>query len=198
MDEPGRWGVRRCVTLGVVLCLHLALFAVFVATTRIGVAPPTAVDAVQVLYLPPERLPERRADDNWSRHLSGNPLIRISPAELDALAPSMTLASTAPADDGGSGVDWAAEARRALQAYVIRKHQPPGGSLSKEPADENWWPAQHRAGEQYKPPNGDWIVWINDSCYQLTSSGLTAAVQGASLPQTICPQPAAGARAGAR
>ena len=70
----------------------------------------------------------------------------------------------------GTAVDWAAEARRAVQAFDIRSHLPASNqSVSGSPAEDHWWPRrQHHAGDQFKTANGDWIVWINDSCYQLT------------------------------
>jgi hypothetical protein len=86
-------------------------------------------------------------------------------------------------------VNWAAEARRAVRAFDIRKHEPPiHESLSSSPAEDDWWPrTQHRAGDQYKIANGDWIVWINASCYQVASAGPSTYATDAALPRTICP-----------
>jgi hypothetical protein len=76
-----------------------------------------------------------------------------------------------------------------VRAFDIRSHQPPiHDSLSSTPADDNWWPRiQHHAGEQYKIANGDWIVWINASCYQVANSGSPTYAPDSTLPQTICP-----------
>jgi hypothetical protein len=44
-------------------------------------------------------------------------------------------------------VDWAAEARRALQAFEIRNREPAANnSVSRSsPAEQPWWPAHRRA-----------------------------------------------------
>jgi hypothetical protein len=94
-------------------------------------------------------------------------------------------------------VDWAAEARRAVQAFEIRSHQPSrNNSVSGSPAEDHWWPrVQHHAGDRFKTANGDWIVWINSSCYQVASSASLAGAPGATLPPTICPGDPGPARA---
>jgi hypothetical protein len=98
---------------------------------------------------------------------------------------------SAPAGDvsGIDQIDWEEEARRA--AAAVTRNTAPGSKLDSAPSDgSNWWPApQHRAGEQTRLDTGEWMVWINDHCYQI-SSGLwnPNASLGASLPITICPQ----------
>jgi hypothetical protein len=100
----------------------------------------------------------------------------------------MSSAATGPSSGDGSGVDWHAEARRALQAFEIRNRQLSSNkSVSGRPEDDNWLPnAQHRAGEQLKTANGDWIVWINANCYEIASSGPNGYAIGAALPDAIC------------
>jgi hypothetical protein len=53
--------------------------------------------------------------------------------------------------------------------------------------EDNWWPqAKHHAGDQFKTANGDWIVWINENCYQVANSNAIAYTPGTTLSQTIC------------
>ena len=196
MDESNKWGVSRYATLLVVLMLHLALFAALLTTSGARSPPTSTVDAVQLLYLPPVYLPKVRSENARPQRLSGDTAITVAPPVLDSLSPSVSPAPALSSDGSGSGVDWAAEARRALNAFEIRNRQP----HSSKPAEDNWWPqAQHRAGERFKTANGDWIVWINANCYQVASSGLSAYALGASRPQTVClgqSSTAAGAGAG--
>jgi hypothetical protein len=189
MDESNGWGLPRYVALLVVLTLHVALIAALVMTSQTGSLPASTVHTVELLFLPPVTLPKVRSENARPRRLSGDTAIAIAPPVLESPSPSMSPPPASSPDGNGSGVDWAAEARRALQAFEIRNHQPPSNnSVSSEPADVNWWPqSQHHAGEQFKTANGDWIVWINASCYQVASSGPSAYALGAMLPQTICP-----------
>ena len=85
-------------------------------------------------------------------------------------------------------MDWNAEAHRAIHAFEIRSHQPKDGiSVSGTPADEHWWRRiQHRAGDRFKTPNGDWIVWIDANCYQVASAQSSSYALSGALPQTVC------------
>ena len=186
MDEPSKWGLRRYATLLFVLMLHLALFAALLLTSQPRrLAPPTA-NSVQLLFLPPVNLPKVRSENARPHGLSGDMPIPIAPPVLDSLSSSMSPAPASTSAGRGSGIDWAAEARRALQAFEIRNHNPSSKNLtSSTPAEDNWWP-QHHAGDQYKTPIGDWIVWINPDCYQVASAGPSPYALGASLPRTVC------------
>jgi hypothetical protein len=92
------------------------------------------------------------------------------------------------ANGEGSGVDWAAEARRALQAFEIRSHQATASrSVSGRPEDDHWpLHAQHHAGERFKTENGDWMVWIDANCYEIARAGSGADVHVAPLTEPIC------------
>ena len=89
-------------------------------------------------------------------------------------------------------MDWRAEARRALQAFEIRTNRRTiGDPTLGMSAEDNWAQSRHQAGDRYKTDSGDWIVWINSSCYQVASSASTPYAVGGPLPQTVCPEPAA-------
>ncbi len=187
MDESSRWDFSRCTILVVVLALHVALVALLVRASRIGTPLASIEQSVEVLFLPPPILPKVRFENARPRRLSGDTAITVAPPDLDSVLPSTQ--SSSGSNGRGSGVDWAAEARRALQAFEIRNHRPPSNSsVSGGPAEEHWWPrGNHRIGEQYKTANGDWIVWINDNCYQIAVAGPSTMTPGAAEPQTICP-----------
>jgi len=71
----------------------------------------------------------------------------------------------------------------------MRSHQPPpSDSVSRVPGEDNWWPrTQHHAGDRFKTPGGDWIVWINSNCYQVAGSAPPGNAPAA-LPETVCPR----------
>jgi hypothetical protein len=191
--RPGRWDRRRGATLIVVLAGHLALFTGLIMTTRVGAPAASGLRAVELLVLPAVPMPSVRDSTDRLRPLSVNTVIHIGATDIDSVAPSVTLPSASAVEGSGSGVDWAAEARRALQAYEIRKRQPLTYTpVSSEPVEDRWWPrSQHHAGEQYKTTDGDWIVWISDKCYQIATPLTTASAPGAMLPMTVCREQAA-------
>ena len=185
MDESNRWGLPRFLTLIVVLILHMALLALFIVGSRASMLLESTNPPIELMVISPATLPKIRAENSPPR-LRGDTSISIAAPTLDSYSMSP---SGSGSHGSGSGVNWAAEARRAVRAFDIRSHQPPmHDSLSSSPADDNGWPrTPHHAGEQYKIANGDWIVWINASCYQVASSGSPANTLDSTLPQTICP-----------
>jgi hypothetical protein len=187
MYESSGWDFSRYTILIVVLVLHLALVVLLARASRIGTPAASIEPSVEVLYLPPVILPKVRSEIARPRRMSGATAITVAPPDLDSSLPSPQ--SSSGSTGRGSGVDWAAEARRALQAFEIRNHGPPSNSsVSGGPAEEHWWPrGNHRIGEQYKTANGDWIVWINDNCYQIAVAGPSTLAEGAPQPQTVCP-----------
>ena len=197
MHQSTGWGLQRYGTLVVVLAVHLAVLALLIVPDYRSVAT-AANDAVQLLYLPPASTPKIRFEDSRPRRLVGDTAIWIAPTALDAasLTPSPGSAST---EGKELGVDWKAEARRAVQAYEIRTRHPTSSSLSGFPAEENWWPrGRHRAGDQYKTATGDWIVWVSSNCYQVASSAVSSYAVGVLLSQTICIGASKPARVGNR
>ena len=188
-----RWGLSRYVILFLVLALHAALLALLMRKSHTGYRAASVNPPVELLFIAPTMPPKIRSENPRPQRLHGNMAITMAPPVLDSpsSAPS-TLTSPAASGSGGngSGVDWAAEARRALQAFEIRNHQPPSGnSVSSSPGEDNWWPrGKHHAGDQYKTANGDWIVWINSSCYQIASAGGNAYAPGAAPPRVVCAQ----------
>jgi hypothetical protein len=184
MDDSSKWRLPRYLTLIAVLSMHLAFLAALIFGSRASILRVSLNDPIEVMVISPATLPKIRAENSRPR-LSGETAITIAAPTLDSYSSSAVSGS----DGNGSGVNWAAEARRAVHAFDIRSHQPPiHDSLSSSPAEDNWWPrTQHHAGDAYKIANGDWIVWIDASCYQVASSGQSADANEAVLPRTVCP-----------
>jgi hypothetical protein len=164
----------------------LAILAALTKTygTRIGVSPTD--QPVELLFLSPANTAKIHAEKFRPLRLSGDTAISLALPALDSVSFS---ASPAGFEDGsGPGVDWKAEARRALQAFEIRNRQPASdNTFPDSPAEESWWPqARHRAGARFKTANGDWIVWVNSNCYQVATSVSNTGALGTMLPQTVC------------
>ena len=90
-------------------------------------------------------------------------------------------------------MNWSAEAHRAVRAYEIRRNQSSNSALSVSSSLDEMGFREHHAGDQMKTAGGDWIVWINDNCYQVAGWRSNATAAGAVLPQTICRNPGASA-----
>jgi hypothetical protein len=191
MDKPKAWGTSRSISLSVVLALHLAVLALLVMASRRTNYGVSAERAVELVYLPATKFPRVRADTTLSRPRL-NTDIAIAMTDITVpLAP--TEGSSSPgissAPEGhGSGVNWAAEAHRAIKAFEIRRDQPPDPAQSVSSAWDEWWPRQHHAGDQFKTESGDWIVWISNECYQIAVAHSNPAAVSTSTPQTICPK----------
>jgi hypothetical protein len=175
--------------LFVVLALHAALFAALLMISRCGSAVAPAESSVELIVLPPPENPRKvRAEFVSARRFTAHSAVAMTPPVLDSPMPATSLPPASSSNGSGSGVDWAAEARRALQAFEIRTHEPPrNDAISSEPKEDNWWPrARHHAGEEFKTPNGDWIVWIDANCYRVAGSRPSTSASDTTLPHAIC------------
>jgi hypothetical protein len=176
--------VRHGYTGVAVVALHIAILSLALLlrpTPRVvtaGAAPIEIVPIVEAAQ-PKVHLKYLRRQD-LSAHLPISPL----PPALAANLQTGTQSSK-PGNDG-SAVDWTAEAHRAIKAYEIRRDRPPANVIAGATRDE-WWPQRgHHAGERYKTESGDWIVWINSSCYQIAGWHSSDPATNAAPPHTIC------------
>jgi hypothetical protein len=183
-DESNVWGAPRFITFLAVVVAHLAVIALLTAESRIRTPAAATNDAVELLFIPPAKVPQVRFEN--ARHP------RLSDIALSITMPGLDSPSPSPASTGTDGdapsVNWTAEAHRAVQAFEIRRNHPPGGAISSSTPWTDWWPqGRHSAGDQFKTPNGDWIVWISSNCYQIARWGPGA--YGSTPPQTVCSHP---------
>ena len=182
MDDANAWGKSRVIIFFVVLALHLAILALLATASRtLSIVVPTE-HSIEVMLIPPTKVPKVRFEDRRPQRLSTNIAIALAPPVLNS---SLQSGASSSPDGRGSAVNWAAEAHRALRAFEIRRDQPPSSAISVSSSLDDWWPGEHHAGDQFKTDSGDWIVWINANCYQIAS--WHSNVMGASPPRTICP-----------
>jgi hypothetical protein len=159
------WTVSRLSAVIAVLALHLVVVALLLLTSRAPPKFPPASPAIEVTFLPPLKMPTARADGAHLQRMKIDMGISLAPPSLD----SPWQSAAAGGSEGGiPGVNWAAEAHRAVKAFEIRRdqqvtHQTLGISLW-----DSWLSRQpHHSDERARTENGDWIVWIDADCYQV-------------------------------
>ena len=122
MDDSRVWRSPRIIVLLAVLSLHAALLALLVIASRTRPIAAWTPEPIEVMMLPPVKTPRVRVDNVHPEPASTRVLTALAPPALDG----STLSGASPGPEGhGVGVNWAAEAHRALRAYEIRRDQPP-------------------------------------------------------------------------
>jgi hypothetical protein len=196
MKESIRWRTERYAAAASVLAVHLILIAVLIMMPRTGRLDAATANVVEVVFVAPAEPPQVRVTANLPRrghHLA----LTVEPPVLESLSFPASPAPASSANGESTGVDWGAEARRALQAFEIRNHQHSASqSVSGRPEDDHWpLRAQHHAGERFKTENGDWMVWIDANCYEIARAASGAYAHVAPLTEPICEAHPAGAAA---
>jgi hypothetical protein len=186
-EASAGWRLSRYLTLAAVLALHAILLAALLVAPRYGILLASPNQSIELLYLPASTARETRPV----------PPLTFSPETLLPSLPSNALTIVAPSpafpmnDAGRRDVDWGEEERRAAEAFANSNAAPitRDKSNSTSSASAGSFPEpRHHAGEQFKLDTGDWIVWINDYCYQISEWAPRAGGSlGVSLPDTICP-----------
>jgi hypothetical protein len=179
------WRAKRGLILISVAVVHVGLIALLLLATAASRVPQTSYRPLELVYIPTPSLPRVRAD-------SGRPQRFRAAIALSTVSPTLTSAPPAAPSSGsgshGQGVDWLAEAHRAVRAYEIRRDHPPQNALSGRSPANDWWPQQGpHAGDRFKTESGDWIVWINSDCYKVATWQSSDSALDAGPPQIICP-----------
>ena len=180
--ESSAWKSSRCSAAVAVLALHLGVAALLLMQTHSPPGSPTAAPALEVTLLPPVKVPTARADGAHLQRMKVDVGISLASPTLD----SPQAASAGGSRGGTPGVNWAAEARRAVEAFEIRRDQQVTHETLGISLWESWLARQpHHAGERLRTDNGDWIVWINSDCYQV-AHWHAGRPQEADPPVTTC------------
>jgi hypothetical protein len=187
--KPGILRSSRLVAVIVVLAIHVAVIIVLLMSKPSTATSPAAqTPAVELVYLPPPIVPKLRAGIPQPIHITLDPGISLS--RLPQPSPFQSAPAAQPDGDGGPGVNWIAEAHRAIKAYEIRRDEHvvhEGLGLSPW---GGWLPeAQHYSGEKYRTASGDWVVWINGNCYQVAAwrdESAPPEPEDQTSPQTVC------------
>jgi len=186
MRESSSWRAPRVITLIAVAALHLGFIALILMASAVRSVPESSYRPIELLYIPAVPPPPVRAESGRPQRLRVD--IALSPLS-PMLASTPPSASSSGTGSHGMGVDWMAEAHRAVRAYEIRRDQPSENALSGKSPANDWWPQQGpHAGDQFKTAEGDWIVWINADCYKVASWRSADPAFDASPPRIICPR----------
>jgi hypothetical protein len=178
---------RILILLGVI-AFHAAILSGLLAASRYRVDLTSPNRALELFLLPPPSTPPK------GRPLSSlvlPPERHLPPLPSDDLTIVVPLPASPTDDAAKKDVDWGEEAHRAAETAANEKTPFAAGDTPHSAASSSsWFPApRHRAGEQFKLDTGDWIVWINNYCYQVSEwAPRSAGWSGFSLPKTICPQ----------
>ena len=166
-----------------VMALHLAIVALLCMGSHSVPGFPPAAAGIEVMILPPPKLPTARADGAHLQRMKIDVGISLAPPSLDA---SWQSEAAGGSDGGTPGVNWAAEARRAVKAFEIRRDQQVTHDTLGISLWDSWLARQpHHAGERLRTDNGDWIVWIDSDCYQV-AHWHAGRPQEADPPTTTC------------
>jgi hypothetical protein len=181
--QPATWGKSRYVTMVLVVMLHAVLIEALLSVLQSGHRSTQQSNSVELLFLPPVHRATIHIPDMSIRPLGAATALSVLP-QYNASSVLMPSAGSSSQNDGGSGVNWTAEARRALRAFEIRSHLSSGAdSVSDSPEDYKTLPGtRSHVGERFKLANGDWIVWIDANCYQVASADGSARGAGEKVP----------------
>jgi len=163
--KSSAWNAPRWSAVIAVLVLHLAVVALLLMGSRSPPGFPSDSPGIEVMVLPPPKMPTARADGAHLQRLKVDSGISLDPPSLDFSWQSVPAGGS---DGGTPGVNWAAEARRAVKAFEIRRDQQVTHETLGISLWDSWLARQpHHAGERLRTENGDWIVWIDSDCYQV-------------------------------
>jgi hypothetical protein len=183
-DSRGILKSSRLIALLVVLGCHLGVIALLVAGSASSkVGADAANPPLELIYLPPVKFPQALADSAHPKHVNVNVGLALAPPSLDT---SSLPAPVSQNGGGGAGVNWTAEAHRAVKAFEIRRDEHVIHSVLGTSPWDGWLPLTHHAGDKYRTESGDWIVWIDSNCYQIASWRDGTPVRDENPPQTIC------------
>jgi hypothetical protein len=186
-----------------VLALHLGVVALLLMERRSPPGVLSADPAIEVMFLPPVKMPTARADGAHLQRLKLDIGLSLAPPSVDSSWPS---ASAGGSDGGTPGINWTAEARRAVRAFEIRRDQQVTHGTLGISLWDSWLARQpHHAGERLRTDSGDWVVWIDSDCYQVahwhagrpeeTDPPITTCVGDKAAPHAAAPDAAGGAAA---
>jgi hypothetical protein len=174
----------------VVLAFHLAVLALLLAAFRTQGSSALPEHPLQLVFVAPAKPLTVVVENNPPPRLSRN--IAIAPLTAPAIDASPQIGALSASDSHGTGVNWIAEAHRAVRAFEIRNSQTHNSALSVSSTLDERGLGEHHAGDRSKTDSGDWIVWINADCYKIAGWHSDSSV-GAIAPQTICRNKAAAA-----
>jgi len=173
MDDHHTWRPSRYRVLVVVLAFHAVMIAFLIAsskTLRLWVPTPTLIE---VAFLPPTTAQKVRTDASPSTPLE---MTRVTPS-IDAtlsLSPELIPAM----GTFGVPIDWAEQAHAVADSSAANsdtREDRLAPDLTTPQRSIFPGPPTHHAGEQHRLDTGEWIVFVSDDCFQISSAMRTVA-----------------------
>jgi hypothetical protein len=185
MDDRKTWRPSRYGVLLVVLALHVTVIALLIASSKtVRLSVPTAI-LIEVAFLPPATPQRVRTITAPSPPLE---MTRVPPSVDTTLSLSPQLVPAV--GTFGIPIDWADQVRTVADS-VVANTDTRESVLAPNPAPQKSIfsePPAHHAGEQHRLDTGEWIVFISDNCYQISSAIPTVptALGNGMGPSTFC------------
>jgi hypothetical protein len=182
--DSAAWERLRVGSLLLVLGLHLVVIAILL--TESGPVPERAPEnpPLELVYLPPVKYPQELADSAHPKHINVNVQLALTTPILDG---NSLPAPVSQQGGHGAGVNWTAEAHRAVKAFEIRRDEHVIHSALGSSVWDGWVPpGEHHPGDRFRTESGDWLVWIDNNCYQIATWHDGEHLPNPTPPQTFC------------
>jgi hypothetical protein len=155
--------LRRGVASLAALAIHVAIITIVIVNSRSQDPPSLIRDFVSTWILLPSA-PATEASN--SKPLPRAPLFIIDPIQIE---PLKTESVPMPSADTSRAIDWTMEAQRTAAAIT---NVPKARELDPETdfRREQRPTPTHQAGDGYRDPYGNTVVWVNDRCYVVSES----------------------------
>jgi hypothetical protein len=168
MDDSKAWRPSRYGVILLVLVFHVTMIAFLIASSKtLRLLLPTAT-LIEVPFLPPATAQRVRTDTSPSAPLDMT-LVTPSVDAILSLSPELIPAM----GTFGVPIDWADQAHTVADSIIANTDDresrltPDLTTAQKSIFPE---PPAHHAGEQHRLDTGEWIVFISDNCYQISSA----------------------------
>jgi hypothetical protein len=183
MEEQQKWGRSRYIAMAAVAALHLILLVALVSAAKFRVLSP-GPDLIELLVLPEHAAPSVPPP----RSTPANPSKKAADAGVTSFSAITIDPSTVATDSVGAPVDWGQEARDVAAERALEVTAEPAQGSALSPPSPFAAPAPHHRGEQIPTADGQWIVFVTDSCYQVSKSitAITNATNTGMSLQTYC------------
>jgi hypothetical protein len=168
MIDREAWRPSQYRALVVVLALHVAVIAALIATSKTLRLSVPAMTLIEVASLPPATAQRVRTNTSPSPPLDRT---RVTPS-VDAIL-SLSPELVPAAGTFGVPIDWADQAHTVATSIVAdtdARESAVAPDLTTPQKSIFPDPPAHHAGEQHRLDTGEWIVFVSDNCYQISSA----------------------------
>lgn len=167
MEDRNAWRPSRYGVFLAVLALHATIVAILIASSKtLRILLPTET-LIEVVFPPPAAAQKVRAD------ISPNPPVdrtRLTPS-VDAIL-SLSPELVPALGTFGAPIDLADQTHTVADSIVANTDAREGRLAPETTPRKSIFPEPpaHHAGEQHRLDTGEWMVFVSDNCYQISSA----------------------------